>query len=244
MQFMFVEGKYKGKVELKKAALKTLSQYRTIALFSAVQFTCHLPKVRRQLEDIGTKIVTSKPNRTHVESQILGCDCYDESLNIDEEFDAFLYIGDGLFHPRALLLSQKSRHANEYRDVYSYDPLANILRRLSKDDVSSILKKHKASLRKFFLAKNIGVLVSLKPGQQYLVLAQDLAKQYKDKRIYIFVADNMDLPDLENFPFIEVWVNTACPRIGFDDSLNTRKALININDAFNAESLLDAQIKQ
>ena len=34
----------------------------------------------------------------------------------------------------------------------------------------------------------------------------------KDKKSYIFIADTINESEFENFPFIECWVNTACPR--------------------------------
>ncbi len=52
-----------------------------------------------------------------------------------------------------------------------------------------------------------------------------LEKKYKNKRFYKFVFDTLDYSQLENFPFIECWVNTACPRI-FDDL----RSIINIQD--------------
>jgi len=75
-------------------------------------------------------------------------------------------------------------------------------------------------------ADNVGVLVSTKSGQQYLKNAL-LLKRSK-KNIYIFVDNTFNYAEMENFPFIDVWVNTACPRIGDDE---TPKPLININDA-------------
>ena len=52
----------------------------------------------------------------------------------------------------------------------------------------------------------------------------------KDKEYHIFIGDSFDLSDMENFNFIDAWVNSACPRIGTDDIVNIHKPLININD--------------
>jgi len=94
------------------------------------------------------------------------------------------------------------------------------------------MKKYKANLMKFLNAKTIGVLISTKPGQSYLNLALKLKKQ-SDKHIILFVDDTFNYNHMENFPFVDVWVNTACPRIGFDDVTSMPRPLINITDAFD-----------
>ncbi|MEO2154873.1 MAG: diphthamide synthesis protein [Nanoarchaeota archaeon] len=60
---------------------------------------------------------------------------------------------------------------------------------------------------------NIGIIISLKPGQNNLYLAEKLKKilEKKGKNIYLFLFDNVE--NLEDFNFIELWINTACPRI-------------------------------
>ena len=42
-------------------------------------------------------------------------------------------------------------------------------------------------------------------------------KKLKDKNCYIFLADTVNPAEFENFPFIESWVNTACPRFADDN---------------------------
>ena len=46
----------------------------------------------------------------------------------------------------------------------------------------------------------------------------------------MFVTDTLDFAELENFPFIECYVNTMCPRIGMDDTIRTAKPIVNIDD--------------
>ena len=42
--------------------------------------------------------------------------------------------------------------------------------------------------------------------------------------------EDIDFNDLENFNFIEMWVNTACPRIGYDDMLAQEKPIVDLSD--------------
>ena len=55
--------------------------------------------------------------------------------------------------------------------------------------------------------------------------ALQLKNATPDKKFYIFAYDTLDIPSLENFPFVQCWVNTACPRIADEKSF-----MVNIGD--------------
>lgn len=232
MKFVFIPAVYKGEISLSKELLERIKG-KTIGLYGAVQFNSKFDKIIKQLEDNNVKVKSSKPDRTSSEFQILGCDCYSDSLNL-EDVDAFLYIGDGMFHPKALVLSQRGK---EFKEVISYDPIGGKFIVLTKEDLDKSLMRYKASLMKFLSSDSVGVIVSSKTGQEYLKNAIKL-KDSLDKKCYVFVGDTIDYGDLENFPFVECWVNSACPRIGFDDGEKIGKPIININDAFNVKEIL------
>ena len=85
-------------------------------------------------------------------------------------------------------------------------------------------------------------MVSTKPGQQYLEDAKRLKEKLdkEGKKAFIFINTSIDLSYLEDFPFIEAWVNTACPRIGLDDATTTtQKPLINMREAFEPIKALE-----
>lgn len=215
---LFIDGTYNKEVKLTASALNYLKKYNSIALYSSVQF--NLDKVLEQLK--GIKVIVSQPLRTSKKFQILGCNVQKEDLNLKIRPDIFLYIGDGLFHPTALLFERKAK-------VLQFNPITKKHKILTQKNIEKILKRQKANLTKFYSSYNIGVLISLKPGQQRYNDAKTLTKKYPDKIFYFFIDNNLDLNSLENFPFIECWVNTACPRIGLDDSLNTELKLINLS---------------
>ena len=77
-------------------------------------------------------------------------------------------------------------------------------------------KKRKASYLNYLNADKIGVLVSLKPGQQKLSIAISLLNKLKNKKSYIFLCNNINTSEFENFG-IDAWINTACPRMDFDN---------------------------
>jgi 2-(3-amino-3-carboxypropyl)histidine synthase len=159
---------------------------------------------------------------------LLGCNAETfDAKNYGNEFDAFLYIGDGLFHPRALLV-------NNRKDVYCYDPKINKLNILKKELHDDIEKRTKGRVLKFLTSKNIGILVTTKRGQnngrRAELLKEKILKKWPDKKIFMLLCSELNFSELENFNFIDVYINTACPRIGHDDTIRSPKPIINMED--------------
>ena len=240
MDFMFVDAKYKeADLKLNKETIKHCKKYKVIAVYASVQFVHRLTTVLKQLEDAGIKVISSKPDRTDVKFQILGCDSQYKSLKLPEEPNAFLYVGDGVFHPRALVLAQKDNE--KFKEVIRYDPMADQLILMGLDDCAKILKKYKAGMMKYLNAKNVGVLVTTKPGQQQFKMSRKLPAAYPEKNFYYFAENSFDFSHLEGFNFIELWINSACTRIGFDDAAHLTKPMINLMDALEAEKVLSKE---
>ena len=230
VETIFIEAKFNGEVELNETILDHLKE-KKVALYMSIQFIDYLEKVKEQLEVKGIKVFTSKPKRCGVEGQLLGCDCYPDSLNLEEEeeeIDCYLYIGDGRFHPLALVYGQKDNE--NPKEVICFNPIENKIIILGKEDIISILKRYKGSLTKFLTSTTIGVISTIKPGQEQFKLGIELREKFPDKDFYYFIDNNISFDQLENFPFIDVWVNTACPRIGFDEQEMFRKGVVNVRD--------------
>ncbi len=238
MKLLCIDAKYTGKVELGKDVFAHLEKnnYHTIALFASVQFVQHLPSVQKQLTKYQTTI--SRASRTHVEGQLLGCDVYENTLNLTGDVDCFLYIGDGFFHPKALLFAQKEKKKEDFKEVLMFDPIGKTFRVFTHKDNHKVMGKLKANLSTLLRAENIGFIATIKPGQSFVHLSQKLQEKYPEKKVYTFVTDNIAESVLESFPFIEVWINSACPRLGFDDAAEIQKPIVNIVDALGAEEIL------
>lgn len=242
MDTLFLDAPYTGTVELCPETLDYLNKkkYKTIGLYASVQFCNNLDTVKRQLQQHNITIITSKPDRTHTPSQLLGCDIFHESLQLPltelEKIDGYLYIGDGKFHPLALAFRQKD--SSIFKEIICDDPLRKKYTVMTSKDVEKTINKYKSSLMKFLAAQKVGVIITVKPGQEQMKPSFILEKKYPHKKFYYFVDDIVSFNQLENFPFIEVWVNTACPRIGLDDQEQFRKGVINLNEAGRAEEIL------
>ena len=146
--------------------------------------------------------------------QILGCNT-SQPEKIAKDVDCFLYIGSGDFHPLEVLLKLG-------KPTFIFNPETKQFSQLDPEILDDSEKRLRGKLSKFYSAENIGILVTKKPLQKDLISALKLKKQL-NKRSHIFFFDNLNEMDLENFPQVDFWVNTACPRI-------ESKRVINIVD--------------
>lgn len=204
---------------------------KNLAVFSSVQFRPNIEEVQELLKKEGFTSETSQPFRTSIMGQMLGCDSYKDSLKLNlDEIDGFIYVGDGYFHPNALLLAQEFEE--EIKPVILMNVVQQIVEVIDKDHIAKYLRKRKGRLLKFQVSETIGVFVSTKWGQEYKDSALKLEAMYPDKKFYFFIGDNFLEQEMENFPQIECWVNSACPRIGQDDIMRHTKPVVNIKDIY------------
>jgi 2-(3-amino-3-carboxypropyl)histidine synthase len=207
MKRLFVETKYQGNLEIPAEILEKLP--KRLALAMPVQFLDFQDHIFNQLKSEDKEVILFKSQHGMHPGQVLGCDIF----KFDDQFDAFFYIGDGRFHPTALL------YENE-KTVYCYNPFNQKLEVLTPKDIEMVNKKRNGQLAKFLVSKKIGLLVTAKSGQNKSKLAEKLRVQLeeKGKEVFVFLADEINFSQLENFNFIESWINTACPRIVQDFS--------------------------
>jgi 2-(3-amino-3-carboxypropyl)histidine synthase len=243
MKVMFIPAEYQEKVRLSKELISYLKANRLerVGVFCAAQFCGKIKEAEKQLNSEGIITVSSVPKRASCRGQLLGCDVFEDSLNLDSENDleAYLYIGDGKFHPLALAYSQANGKQGRWKKVICYDPLSKRISLIENEEIDKVMKKYKAGILKFIQAKEIGVIISSKWGQEQYKKAKQLEKRYTNKRFYFFLDDNISFGQLENFPFIEVWVNSACPRIAIDEMEKFNRKVINLNDALEPLKTLE-----
>lgn len=201
MEALFIEAKYSKPIKLDKTIAEKLPD--KLGLVSSIQFLHSLPLIKKLL------LNNKKNKKIIVGGQILGCNVK-KAEKIKNKVDAFLYIGDGQFHPLGVAIKTK-------KPVFTFNPLNSSFKKIEKQDIENYEKRKKAALVKFLHAENVGILISTKHGQYCdIKKLESFKKRYKDKRFYTFITDTVDYKQMENFPFIQAWVNTACPRIEED----------------------------
>src|SRR3989338_2730459 len=139
----------------------------------------------------------------------------------------------GCIHPKGLCLRLK-------RDVVVANPATQQAFVLKKEEIADIEKRLKGARLKFHTATQVGVLISVKSGQktvqQTVPKIMKIQEKYPDKKFYFFGANTLDIQSLEDFPFIEVWMNTMCPRM-VDDDVEFPKPMLNLMD-FEGENII------
>ena len=222
MKLHFVEAHANVNIKLPKKLLEQLPKNITIA--TDVQFINNLSSIKKQLAAAGKKATLLKGAHAKHLSQILGCSHL--KLDYPKFTTAFLYVGDGLFHPKALLLGSS-------KAVYTYNPFSKEVSKLPHSEVAKIKNHEKLALTKFLHADKVAVLITVKPGQlnvqAHLKQVYSLEKRFPDKKFYYFAFDTLDFNQLENFPFVDVFVNTACTRL-MDDYDKFPKPVVNISE--------------
>jgi 2-(3-amino-3-carboxypropyl)histidine synthase len=219
METMFIEARSELDIVPPQKNLDLLP--KTIGLVTTVQHVHKIAELKTLLEKGGKKVHLLKGSHSKYDGQALGCDLF--SLKPSKDIEAFLYIGTGEFHPKQLLMLEK-------KPVFIYNPESKRFYQLDKKEIEQLEKCKKGALLRFHSSSKIGVLITIKPGQQNLAAALKLKEKYKDKEFFFLIADTFDFGSLENFPFIECYVNTACPRIGYDEHENLGKPVVNIAD--------------
>jgi 2-(3-amino-3-carboxypropyl)histidine synthase len=217
MKLTFVDVKYKAPITLPDEFLSMLP--KRVIFFLNIQFHHQYEQIKSQLEAKGIEVLTVRPKHAWHEGQILGCSVEDWT---GLEAEGFVYVGDGLFHPKALLFKNDEK-------VFIYSPQIKKSKVLTRADIEQILRAQKAALATFYAATNVGVLVTTKYGQSRMKPALKLQEKYPDKKFYFLLADVIDFAKLEDFPFIEVFVNTACPRV-MDDNEKVPRPMLNIEE--------------
>tara|TARA_Y100000310_G_scaffold343539_1_gene451695 strand:- start:362 stop:970 length:609 start_codon:yes stop_codon:yes gene_type:complete len=154
-----------------------------------------------------------KKDNFEILGQVLGCNVKN-ALNLD--VDAYVFVGSGKFH--AIQIARKTG-----KRVFLANPFTSVVTELDLNEVEKIEKRVKGAYAKYLMSKKIGVLVSVKKLQHYM---QGRDFDFVDKDVYYFLCD--DVSGLENFPDIEVWVNTACPRLAYEGEFGV--TVLNLED--------------
>ena len=176
--------------------IKKLKLKGKIALVSTIQYS-------HQLKSFKNFILAG---------QITGCNI-SKAKKIENKIDSFLFIGSEQFHPIYLAINTK-------KPVFIFNPITEKLSKITKEQIKNYKRQIKGKQLKFLNAEKIGILISTKPGQYNLKRALQLKKKYKNS--FLFLTNNISQEELENFPQIDIFINTVCPRIEYKKVINTK----------------------
>ncbi|NTV01050.1 MAG: diphthamide biosynthesis enzyme Dph2 [Methanoregulaceae archaeon] len=176
----------------------------TIGLVTTAQHTHMLGESARILRSSGFEVVVRPGDERAPEpGQVLGCSF--SAARIPGATD-ILYIGTGLFHPRGVSLAAGIR-------VVALDPQSG---EVNVVDADRFIRKRHAIVEKSRDASAFGIIVSRKPGQNRYALAQKLTTL--GRTAFPIFMDEVSPAELLNLGF-PAYVNTACPRLAYDDQV-------------------------
>jgi 2-(3-amino-3-carboxypropyl)histidine synthase len=204
-------------------SLPLLSNYGKIGLATSVQHLQTLTQARDLLIKAGKSVVIGDGGQLAHAGQVIGCN-YSNVTSIADKVEAFVFIGGGMFHALgvALSTSKPTVIADPYDDrAYSID-----------DQAQKMLKQRWALIQEAKEAQTFGVLVGLKHGQKRFEQALKIKeKAQKHCKWAFLLAGREFIPEtLLEFPSIDAYVNTACPRISLEAPQKFSKPVITFNE--------------
>jgi len=203
----------KAKVDIRRIvndALSLLKPWERVGLVTTVQHVDKLEEVRRILDDAGKAVAVGDAGRVKYPGQITGCD-YSNAESVKDQVDAFLFIGGGRFHPLGLALDVR-------KPTVVADPYEGRAYSIEQE-AERLIRKRWACISMAKELKYFGVLIGLKGGQTDLETAakiKDLLVE-KDREATLLALREINDRALLQFPSLEAFVNTACPRVAFDE---------------------------
>lgn len=198
MKVLYIEARSKTKGKeffIDPSFIKTLP--KRVFLTYSIQFKSQAEAMKKAL--------MAKNIAVEGFQQVLGC----SKLKVKENIPIIL-VGQGRFHALNLAIQNN-------RPIILYSNGSSMV--IGEKELKEHEKKKEASANLFLHAKSIGIIVTSKPGQENLKLAEDIKekimKKYPEKKVFLFISGNINVAEFENF-HIDFWINTACPGISIN----------------------------
>ena len=211
---------------LLKKSIKDIKEFKTIGLSYSIQHRHDLKNIIKFYEEKGKKVVLSKKiGNVAYEGHIVGCQ-YEGLKAIQDQVDAFVIIGNQFHSMGAALALEKPV---VLLDVY------NDSVRTMKGIREKILKQRAISISKLKDARNVGIIIEIKPGQKFgspKFLLEALRKQ--EKNAVVITMNELSPDKLMNFYNIDAFIELACPRIAIDDYAKYNKPILTFREALVA----------
>ena len=211
MKTLFIETRKKfNDSEIKYELLEKLPG-NTISIAATVQYLDLVPKVKIYLETLGGKVLIKKG--AHYDAHVLGCN----SSAFDKSADTLLMITDGKFHAINNAIQIQ-------KEIFVFT--TRTLEKVEQEEIDAHNKRTLTKKKKFLAADVVGLIVSSKSGQHQKAIYNIRERIEKSgKRVYVFECGDIDVGEFENFPQVQIWVNTACFGLARDDM-----RIVNLSD--------------
>ena len=225
MPTVYMEARAKISVkEAVKKAIPLLEPWSNIGLVTTVQHIHKLEEAKILLLKVGKTVAIGDAGLVKYAGQVIGCD-FSNAKSVSKEAEAFLFVGGGRFHAIGVALATA-------KPTIIADPYEKRAYPVH-DEVQRILKQRWASISEAKGAENFGVLIGLKSGQKRIKEAVEIKEklQKSGRKATLLALREITSNALMQFPNIEAFVNTACPRLSLDDTPSFLKPILSLNEA-------------
>jgi len=215
---------------LNKEALENVSSvllqqgFKNIGVVTIAQFLGVLDSVMSYLEKRGFKVYIGNPSgRVMFRGQVLGCNV-SSARTIANDVDAFVYYGDGVFHPIAVYMATK-------KPVFAVNPFTGEVKDVSKEG-EQIIKARILAMAKASEAKRFAIVLATKIGQFRTILLEtvvDILRKY-EREYSILHMENIDPEMINHIKDVDAFVILACPRIVYDDYKRFKKPVLTASE--------------
>ncbi len=210
--------------EVVKKAIPYLKHWKNIGLITSVQHIHALDEARGALLKAGKAVIIGNVGHLKHAGQVTGCD-YSNARAVYDDVEAFLFVGGGRFHAigAALATGKPTIIADPYeKRAYTIDHI-----------VQRILKQRWASICEAKKAETLGLLIGLKIGQNRMKETIKLKREWErgGRKAILFAIREVTPEALMQFPSVDSFVNTACPRVSLDDASRFLKPVLTFGEA-------------
>ncbi len=216
----------KAVVNVKEAvnkALPHLKDWKSLGLATTVQHIDMLSEAREGLIKAGKSVAIGDTGKLNYAGQVIGCN-FSNAKAVAKDVEAFLFIGGGKFHAIGLALAT-------LKPVIVADPYEKRAYAID-DEVQKIIKQRWATIYEAKNAEKFGVLIGLKSGQERFDEALQIKEKLEKKKkgATLFALREITPEALMQFPTVDAFVNTACPRISLDDASKFLKPVLTLEE--------------
>jgi len=222
---VYVEAR--AKISIKEALTKAvpyLESWNKIGLVTTVQHIHQLDEAKTILRNAGKTVFVGDVDPVKYPGQVIGCD-FGNARSVSETVEAYLFVGGGRFHAMGLALATG-------KPTIIADPYEKRAYPI-QDEVRRVIKQRWGNISEAKEAKSFGVLISLKSGQMRLRAAMEIKEKLEQNglKATLLALREVTSSALLQFPGIDAFINTACPRLSLDDAQSFRKPLLYLNEA-------------
>lgn len=199
---------------------------KEINLVTTIQYIKNIKKIKEELKKEKIKVIKSNKTNRVLEHMVLGCD----TTTINDTKKPIIFIGDGVFHINNIAFIY------EGQEIIKISPLTKHVKNIKITD--EFLRKRYGQIALARKAESFGILVSSKKGQNRIEVARKIKKfiEKQNKKAYILVSDFIKQDYFYGIK-VDCFVNTACPRIAYDDFKLFNKPVISVTEIENVFNL-------